>query len=140
MKDKHKFYLDLCERIAEQSYAERSKVGALLEKDGNIIAFGYNGMPSDFPNTCETTSFETKPEVLHAESNAIAKCAKTGIAAEEATLYCLYSPCLECAKLIIQAGIAAVIYREEYRIEDGLRLLKGAGIVIVKYPEESYLL
>lgn len=138
--EKHEFYMRLAESIAEASHAERTKVGALLEKDGNIVAFGYNGMPSGFDNKCEyeipqldvnsrnNFVLATKPEVLHAESNAIAKCARSSHSSLDTVLYCSYSPCIECAKLIIQAGIKLVVYRHMYRTGEGLLLLSKAGI------------
>lgn len=130
---KHQFYMDLALVIALASHAERNKVGALLEKDGNIIAFGYNGTPAGFDNSCEEyqgnpIKLVTKPEVLHAESNAIAKCAKSAHSSEGCTLYVTVSPCLECAKLIIQAGIKEVLFAEYYRDSAGLELLEKAGI------------
>jgi len=115
--------------IANASYCERANIGALLEKDGNIIAFGYNGMPAGMDNCCEIDGV-TRPEVLHAESNAIAKCARSGISSEGSTLYVTTSPCIECAKLIIQAGITRVVYRDNYRLSDGLQLLAKTNIHI----------
>lgn len=120
--------MNLAIQIAKASYAERNKVGALLEKNGNIIAFGYNGTPAGFDNTCENVNYETKPEVLHAESNAIAKCARSTQSAEGSTLYITLSPCLECAKLIIQSGIKEVFYHEQYRDLCGIQLLEKANI------------
>lgn len=128
MQDKHKFYLDLALHIACASYCERSKVGAILEKDGNIISFGYNGTPHGFDNKCEIDENTTKSEVLHAESNAIAKCAKSTQSSEGATLYVTTGPCLECAKLIIQSGIKHVYFYNFYRDNSGLSLLDKAGI------------
>ena len=113
-KDKHDFFLDLAKLVASQSKCKRAQVGAILVKDMNVIAIGYNGTPSGFCNDCEHED-ETLPEVLHAESNAIAKCAKSTSSANGATLYCTLSPCFECCKLIIQAGISTVIYQEKYR-------------------------
>lgn len=132
MINKHQFYMSLAQQIATASYAERNKVGALLEKDGNIIAFGYNGTPAGFDNKCEIDENTTKPEVLHAESNAIAKCARSTQSAEGSTLYVTLSPCLECAKLIIQSGIKAVYYKDLYRTTNGLELLQQAGISFQK--------
>ena len=119
--------MGLARKISEASYANRNKVGALLEKNSNIIAFGYNGTPSGFDNVCETNGV-TKLEVLHAESNAIAKCARSTQSAEGSTLYVTTSPCIECAKLIIQAGIKEVYYAESYRDLAGIYLLKSANI------------
>lgn len=125
MKDK--LYMNIAERIAQESHAERAKIGAVLVKDNNIISMGYNGTPSGMDNTCEIDGI-TKKEVLHAESNAILKCAKSTLSSEGTTLYCLYSPCIECAKLIIQAGIVRVVYKQQYRDISGLNLLKAANI------------
>jgi dCMP deaminase len=113
---------------AENSYCERRKVGALLVKDKMIISDGYNGTPSGFENVCEDEFNKTKPYVLHAEANAITKVAKSYNSSEGATLYVTASPCIECSKLIIQAGINRVVYGEAYHTADGLELLKKAGI------------
>jgi len=131
MTNKHAFYMGLAHKIAEASYCERSKVGALLEKDHNIISFGYNGTPSGFDNCCEINPSVTKPEVLHAESNAITKCAKSTHSSNGATLYVTVAPCFDCAKLIIQAGIVTVVYDKLYRNDDGLALLHEAGIEVL---------
>lgn len=131
----HKFdksYLDMAEIWASNSYCKRRRVGALLVKDKMIISDGYNGTPSGFENICEDESGATKPYVLHAEANAITKVAKSGNSSEGATLYVTASPCLECSKLIIQAGIKRVVYRDEYRLTDGVELLKRAGIEVEK--------
>lgn len=116
---------------AENSYCQRRKVGALVVKDQMIISDGYNGTPSGFENVCEDENNVTKPYVLHAEANAITKIARSGNSSEGATMYITASPCIECAKLIIQAGIKRVIYSEKYRIEDGISLMKKAGIEVV---------
>ena len=123
-------YLAMAEIWAQNSYCKRRKVGALLVKDRTIISDGYNGTPSGFENICEDENGVTKPYVLHAEANAITKVAKSGNSSEGATLFVTASPCAECAKLIIQAGIKRVVYGEPYRIEDGLELLKKAGISV----------
>src|SRR6056297_967685 len=115
---------------AENSYCKRRQVGALLVKEKMIISDGYNGTPSGFENICEDTNNRTKPYVLHAEANAITKVAKSGISSEGATLYVTSSPCIECAKLIIQAGIKRVVFTENYRVEDGVNLLKRAAIEV----------
>ena len=117
---------------AENSYCERRKVGALLVKDNMIISDGYNGTPSGFENVCEDENDVTKPYVLHAEANAISKVAKSGNSSDGATLYVTASPCVECAKLIIQSGITRVVYRDEYRLTDGVDLLRRAGIEVEK--------
>lgn len=117
---------------AKNSYCKRRQVGALLVKDKMIISDGYNGTPSGFENVCEDESGATKPYVLHAEANAISKVAKSGNSSDGSTLYVTASPCIECAKLIIQAGIKRVVYRDEYRLTDGVDLLKRAGIEVEK--------
>lgn len=127
-----KSYLDMAQIWARNSYCKRRQVGALIVKDKMIISDGYNGTPSGFENVCEDENGVTKPYVLHAEANAISKVAKSGNSSEEATLYVTASPCLECSKLIIQAGIKRVVYRDEYRLTDGIDLLKRAGIEVEK--------
>tara|TARA_R100000995_G_scaffold46934_1_gene22247 strand:- start:569 stop:1018 length:450 start_codon:yes stop_codon:yes gene_type:complete len=127
-------YMDMAECWSTLSKAVRKKVGCLIVKDGTIISDGYNGTPSGFDNTCElqgpSETLITKPEVLHAESNAISKLAKSTQSSDGATLYATCSPCLECSKLIIQSGISRVVYGEKYRSDQGLELLKRAGINI----------
>ena len=123
-------YLKMAAIWSFNSYCKRRKVGALLVKDKMIISDGYNGTPSGFENICEDENNHTKPYVLHAEANAITKVAKSGNSSDGATMYVTSSPCLECAKLIIQAGIKRVVYTENYRSEDGINLLKRAGIEI----------
>ena len=123
-------YLEMAAVWARNSYCKRRQVGALIVKDKMIISDGYNGTPSGFENICEDENGVTKPYVLHAEANAISKVAKSGNSSSGATLYVTASPCLECAKLIIQAGIKRVVYRDEYRITDGIDLLKRAGVEI----------
>jgi dCMP deaminase len=117
---------------AENSYCVRRQVGALIVKNQMIISDGYNGTPSGFENVCEDENFQTKPYVLHAEANAITKVAKSSNSSENATLYVTATPCIECAKLIIQAGIVRVVYSEEYHSPEGKELLERAGIE-VKY-------
>jgi len=116
---------------AGNSYCERRKVGALLIKDKMIISDGYNGTPSGFENICEDEFNKTKAYVLHAEANAITKVARSHNSSDGATLYVTASPCIECAKLIIQAGIVRVVYGELYHMQDGLELLSRAGIDVV---------
>lgn len=123
-------YLKMAAIWSLNSYCKRRKVGALLVKDKMIISDGYNGTPSGFENVCEDENNQTKPYVLHAEANAITKVAKSGNSSDGATMYVTSSPCLECAKLIIQAGIKRVVYTENYRSVDGINLLKRAGIEI----------
>jgi dCMP deaminase len=124
-------YLEMAQIWAKNSYCKRKQVGALIVKDKMIISDGFNGTPSGFENNCEDENDVTKPYVLHAEANAITKVAKSNNSSENATLYITTSPCLECSKLIIQSGITRVVFREKYRIEDGLRVLERAGIEIV---------
>lgn len=119
---------------SENSYCERRKVGALLVKDKMIISDGYNGTPSGFPNVCESSEGVTLPYVLHAEANAITKVARSNNSSEGSTLYVSTSPCMECSKLIIQAGIRRVVFSDLYRITDGLELLKQAGVEVVYLP------
>lgn len=130
-------YLRMAHIWSENSYCKRRKVGALVVKDKTIISDGYNGTPSGFENVCEDENNVTKPYVLHAEANAITKLARSTNSGEGATLYVTASPCIECAKLIIQAGIRRVVYGEKYRLDDGLRLLQRAGVETVYCePEE----
>lgn len=123
-------YIEMAAVWAKNSYCKRRQVGALLVKDNMIISDGYNGTPSGFENVCEDENGVTKPYVLHAEANAISKIAKSGNNSRGATLYVTASPCMECAKLIIQSGIRRVVYRDEYRITDGIDLLRRAGIEV----------
>jgi dCMP deaminase len=117
---------------ATNSYCKRRQVGALIVKDRMIISDGYNGTPSGFENECEDENNRSKPYVLHAEANAITKVAKSNNSSAGATLYITASPCMDCAKLIIQAGIIRVVYADEYRIIDGIELLEKAGIEVVQ--------
>ena len=117
---------------AENSYCVRRQVGALIVRDKMIISDGYNGTPSGFENICEDEAGKTKPYVLHAEANAITKVAKSNNSSEGATLYVTSSPCIECAKLIIQSGIKRVVYADSYHSMDGIDLLKRVGIEIVR--------
>ena len=135
-KDKKQHELDLRYMLmaniwAENSYCERRKVGALIVKDKMIISDGYNGTPSGFENVCENEDGFTKPYVLHAEANAITKIARSNNNSNGATMYVTASPCIECAKLIIQSGIKRVVYGEKYRLTDGIDLLERAGIETV---------
>ena len=125
-------YLEMAEIWARNSYCKRRQVGALIVKDKMIISDGYNGTPSGFENICEDENGVTKPYVLHAEANAITKVAKSGNSSNGSTLYVTASPCLECSKLIIQAGIKRVVYKDEYRLTDGVDLLRRAGIEVEK--------
>ncbi|NOQ25281.1 MAG: CMP deaminase [Bacteroidales bacterium] len=125
-----KLYLEMAHVWAKNSYCKRRQVGALIVKEKMIISDGYNGTPSGFENICEDENKLTKPYVLHAEANAITKVAKSNNSSDNATLYVTTSPCVECSKLIIQAGIKRVVFTEKYRVEDGLRLLERANIEI----------
>jgi dCMP deaminase len=144
MSMKQKFieaYMDVAERFAQLSYARRLKVGAIVVKDDRIISIGYNGMPSGWDNNCEDELkwpngeikfLTTKPEVLHAESNAIAKLAKSNESGAGAALFITHSPCVDCAKLICQAGINSVYYRNSYRDESGLEFLAKSNVTVWK--------
>ena len=136
-------YMDVAERFAQLSSAKRLNVGAIVVKDDRIISIGYNGMPSGWDNECEyeviveddddyTTELKTKPEVLHAESNAIAKLAKSPESGEGATIFITHAPCIDCAKLIYQSGIATVYYKNEYRSTQGVEFLKKSNIWVTK--------
>lgn len=127
-------YLEMARVWAKNSYCTRRKVGALLVKDRMIISDGFNGTPVGFENVCEDPATgKTKPYVLHAEANAITKVAKSGNNSDGATLYVTDAPCLECSKLIVQAGIRRVVYMIEYSVRDGIDLLRRAGIEVCKY-------
>ena len=125
-----KSYLKMAGIWAQNSYCARRQVGALIVKDKSIISDGNNGTPSGFENVCEDEQGCTKPYVLHAEANAITKMAKSNNSSLGATLYVTAAPCMECAKLIIQAGIERVVYRDAYRVTDGVDLLVRAGVVV----------
>lgn len=130
-------YLRMASIWSENSYCLRRKVGAIVVKDKMIISDGYNGTPSGFENVCEDDDNVTKPYVLHAEANAITKIARSGNNSDGSTLYVTDAPCIECSKLIIQAGIRRVIYDREYRMRDGIDLLLRAGIEVVRIPLEQ---
>ena len=130
-------YLRMARIWAENSYCQRRKVGALVVKDKMIISDGYNGTPSGFENVCEDADNVTKPYVLHAEANAITKLARSNSNSDGSTLYITDSPCIECAKLIIQAGIKRVVFAQKYRLVDGLELLQRANIELLHInPDE----
>ena len=129
-------YLRMAQIWSENSYCVRRKVGALIVRDTMIISDGYNGTPSGFPNVCEENNV-TFPYVLHAEANAITKVARSNNSSEGGTLYVTASPCMECSKLIIQSGIKRVVFSDLYRIQDGLDLLRKAGIKVVHMPLEN---
>ena len=120
--------MELANVVGQNSYSKRFKCGAIIVKDDNILAFGYNGTPRGWDNCCEDDANKTKREVLHAESNAIAKVARTTSSAEGSTLYVSLSPCYDCAKLIYQAGVVRVVYNEEYRSRDGIDFLLDCGV------------
>ena len=131
-----KYYIKVAQLCANNSYALKLKVGAVIVKDDQIISDGFNGTPCGFENRCETKNIngelKTLPYVLHAESNAILKCAKYGKSTNGSTLYITHSPCIECAKLIIQAGIVRVVYLDVYRTIDGIVILRKSGINVEK--------
>ena len=139
-----KAYLRIADEWGKLSYCKRKQVGAIIVKDNRIISIGYNGMPSGWDNECEdikeqhdigTTILFTKPEVLHAETNAIAKLAQSSESGKDATLFCTHLPCMDCAKLIYQSGIKQVFYRDNYRSDAGTAFLKQAGITVNKVEE-----
>ena len=131
-------YMRMAEELSKLSYAERKKVGCLIVKDTQIISEGYNGTPTGFDNACEyynhLDEIYTKPEVLHAESNAISKIARSTNSSSESTLYVTLAPCFECSKLIIQAGITRVVFKDKYR-NNGIGILNKAGIIISQIEE-----
>lgn len=127
-------YMDICERIAQMSHATRRKVGALLEKDNNILAFGWNGMPTGFENGCENCNGDSNDEVIHAEVNVFAKLASSTGNSKDSTLYLTLSPCQECSKLIIQSGVKRVVFREVYRIAEPIEFLRKAGVDVRQLP------
>lgn len=131
-------YLRMARIWAENSYCQRRKVGALVVKEKMIISDGYNGTPSGFENVCEDATDTTKPYVLHAEANAITKLARSSNNSDGATLYVTAAPCIECSKLIIQAGIKRVIYAEQYRLNDGIDLLRRANIEVIYLNPDDY--
>ena len=130
-------YLRMARIWAENSYCKRRQVGALVVKDKMIISDGYNGTPSGFENLCEDANNVTQPYVLHAEANAITKLARSNNNSDGSTLYVTASPCIECSKLIIQSGIKRVVYGEKYRLEDGINLMKKAGIEVIYLGEKE---
>ncbi len=130
------FYSEIVKTVAKRSYAQRKQVGAIAVKNNNIIAYGYNGTPTGMSNECESSDGKTKKEVLHAELNLICKCAKSGISIAGATIYVTLSPCIECAKLILQCGIKRVVYLEEYRNLDGINFLKQNGIEVLEFSNK----
>ncbi len=125
-------YMDVAERFAKLSSAKRLQVGAIVVKDDRIISIGYNGMPTGWDNCCEDSDNKSKAEVLHAESNAIAKLAKSSESGLGATLFVTHSPCIECAKLIYQGGISTVYYKNNYRSNDGINFLTKSKVRVIK--------
>ena len=138
-KQSDKYYIKVAQLCAKNSYAVNLQVGAIIVKDGQIMSDGFNGTPCGFENKCEVKSMDgslhTLSYVLHAESNAILKCAKYGRPTNGSTLYITHSPCIECAKLIIQSGISRIVYLEEYKNLDGIELLKRVCIKVEKFKE-----
>ena len=124
-------YMDVAERFAQLSSATRLQVGAIVVKDDRIVSIGYNGMPTGWDNCCEDENNKSKPEVLHAETNAIAKLARSGESGLGATLFVTHAPCIDCAKLIYQSGITTVYYAEEYRSTQGLLFLNKSDIKVI---------
>ena len=146
MKDKFKrAYMQTAQTFAELSHARRLKVGAIVVKEDRIISIGYNGMPAGWDNNCEEeTRYEdggvilkTRPEVLHAETNAIAKLAKSNDSGNKATMFVTHSPCIECAKLIYQSGIDHVVYMQNYRDDAGIKFLERSGVVVEQVPAQD---
>lgn len=129
----HDAYMDTALRFAELSSAKRLQVGAVIVKDHRIISIGYNGTPHGWDNCCEDSDNKTKPEVIHAEANAISKLAKSSESGEDARMYVTHSPCIECAKLILGAGISKVYYREPYRNDDGISFLRKGRVTCERY-------
>ena len=141
MKDKFvDLYMKMAQDVSQLSYARRLKVGTVIVKD-NVVTFGYNGTPAGWDNNCEDeliderwyVTLKTKPEVLHSEANALMKISKSTISSEGATLFCTHSPCIDCAKMIYQAGIFTVYYRDEYKSTDGIEFLKKSGVDVKQY-------
>jgi dCMP deaminase len=139
-----KYFMDIAQRTAELSHARRLHVGAIVVKDDRIISIGYNGMPAGWDNNCEDEIkwpngdikfLTTKPEVLHAETNAIAKLARSNESGLGATMFITYAPCLDCAKLVYQSGINTVYYRNSYRSEDGIQFLEKAGVTVTQVKD-----
>lgn len=140
----NQFYMDMADRVSQMSYAVRKKVGSVLVKNGNVISFGWNGMPAGWDNNCEfeyinpqtnVTELVTRPEVLHSEMNTILKIAKGPNSAEGATLYTTLAPCIDCAKAIYQSGVSEVIYDSEYKDDSGVMFLKKCGVKISRLIE-----
>lgn len=149
MKQKYiDYYMDVAERTSKLSYARRLQVGAIIVKENRILSYGYNGMPAGWDNNCEDETVElysghegaihrtvlkTKPEVLHAESNAIAKVSGSNESSKDATIFCTHAPCIECAKMIYQSGINSVFYRDTYRDSAGIQFLEKSGVNVTRH-------
>ena len=152
----HRMYMDIARRVAEMSYARRLHVGAVIVKDGRIISMGWNGMPTGWDNNCEyedigfseavygepqtlvNRGLKTRPEVLHAESNAIAKLARSTESGEGADIFITHAPCMDCAKLIFQSGVRRVYYSEAYRDDSGIKFLANSGIEISQIMDQDW--
>ena len=134
-----RLYNNIAHEVAKMSHARRLQVGAVIVKDDRVISMGYNGMPAGWENNCETTqedgTLKTRPEVLHAESNAIAKLAKSSDSGSGADLFVTHAPCMECAKLIFQSGIGRVYYSKDYRDDSGVKFLKQSRVEVIKHDE-----
>lgn len=137
LKDVEKVYMEIAHSISKLSKCERKKVGCLIVKDKNILSFGYNGTPAGRENKCEDCNGNTKEEVLHAESNAILKCAREGVSVTDSEMYLTYSPCFSCSKLIVQSGIRRVFFSEFYRDVSGLQFLIDCGIKVIFIDKEK---
>ena len=140
MKPKfQKLYNNIAHEVAKMSHARRLQVGAVIVKDDRVISMGYNGMPAGWENNCESTQedgpLKTRPEVLHAESNAIAKLAKSNDSGLDAELFVTHAPCMECSKLIFQSGISRVYYSSDYRDDSGIKFLRQSGVEVIKHDE-----
>ena len=151
MKPKfQKLYNNIAHEVAKMSYARRLQVGAVIVKNDRVISMGYNGMPAGWDNNCESEEIEfdlvtktrtgtgkltTRPEVLHAESNAIAKLAKSNDSGDGADIFVTHAPCMECSKLIFQSGIRRVYYNQDYRDDSGIKFLKISGVEVIKHDE-----
>ena len=139
------YFMDVAIGASNLSHAQRRKTGCVIVKDRNILAFGYNGTPEGYDNSCEYTTWDvfgvpklvTKPEVLHAEENAIAKIARSTQSSDGSTAFITLSPCINCAKLLKNAGVTTVIYKDDYRIMDGVEFLKKCGVQVIKYGSEE---
>lgn len=136
MKERIKdLYMDMAHRAAQMSRAQRLQVGALIVKDDNIVSFSWNGTPAGWDNDCEDVEFKTKPEVIHAEANAISKLAKNAASGSGSTMFITHAPCIDCAKLIYGAGIKEVFYRSQYRSQAGIDFLTKCNVKVEQYAE-----